>query len=323
MLLHPRNRPFFKNLNTYYLLVERFLEHCQGEIGYGALHFTGAKSEGILFFDPEGVVNAAFEEGEVRLEGAAAEAAMLDAVEGEGYFSLDVYRFTAESAILWANSPHAKPLYTGLGSEFTNLAGLLDKLSQEHLTGYAEVALHGKEGGALVLFDDGIIVGGSYDFEEAGEDDDANLELLLDKAEVSGGVFNVYRIAFHSEEDAAAREEERLLSTIEALQNLMNHLEDALTIKHKIKPQELRSLLNRKFLQKADEFPFLDPFAKEIEYSARRLNHYGTTAPVDLMRALTSVCRECALESRIEKLYDERFSQWRKKYAWLLSDLNV
>ncbi len=40
-MLIPRERPYLEGLNSYYLQLEKFIEHLQGEIGSGGVHCAG------------------------------------------------------------------------------------------------------------------------------------------------------------------------------------------------------------------------------------------------------------------------------------------
>jgi len=51
MLIIPKEKPDIGNLNSYYLDIRKLIEHCQGELGSGAICFKGPGEEGAIFFD--------------------------------------------------------------------------------------------------------------------------------------------------------------------------------------------------------------------------------------------------------------------------------
>ena len=57
MIVIPKENPIIGNLNSYYVQIERLIEHFQGEVGCGCLYFKSLSSEGILFFDKDEILN--------------------------------------------------------------------------------------------------------------------------------------------------------------------------------------------------------------------------------------------------------------------------
>jgi hypothetical protein len=42
-MLIPEEQPYLKGLNSYYIAIDRFVEHLQGEIGSGCLYCQSVK----------------------------------------------------------------------------------------------------------------------------------------------------------------------------------------------------------------------------------------------------------------------------------------
>ena len=53
MVVIPKQQPVLENLNIFYLDVRKLLEHFQGEIGSGGIHFKSHAAEGVIFFDQD------------------------------------------------------------------------------------------------------------------------------------------------------------------------------------------------------------------------------------------------------------------------------
>ena len=90
MIVLPKETPIIANLNSYYVQVERLIEHFQGEVGCGCLHFYSLSSEGILFFDKDEVLNGLFVQKKDQITGKLAVDSLIKSSEKTNY-SLNVY----------------------------------------------------------------------------------------------------------------------------------------------------------------------------------------------------------------------------------------
>lgn len=50
MIIIPREKPAIKNMNSYYLNMQKLIEHYQGELGAGVVYFKAPSMECALFF---------------------------------------------------------------------------------------------------------------------------------------------------------------------------------------------------------------------------------------------------------------------------------
>ena len=55
-MLLPREKPFLTGLNSYYLDIEKFIQHLQGEIGTGCIYCTAVDQELLVYFDEYEIV---------------------------------------------------------------------------------------------------------------------------------------------------------------------------------------------------------------------------------------------------------------------------
>ena len=60
MLFVPTEKQAIQNLNSYYLDIERLLEHYQGELGSGAIYFRSAVAEAVVFLDESDNIKVVF-----------------------------------------------------------------------------------------------------------------------------------------------------------------------------------------------------------------------------------------------------------------------
>ena len=158
MLFIPTEKQAIQNLNSYYLDIERLLEHYQGELGSGAIYFRSAVAEAVVFFDESDIINVVFEDKEILIDGKAARDRLIDALKNIN-FSVTVYQIDPGKVFFWANLPNAEDFYGNLTTEFTDLEGLIRKMNSVKLTGYIDVAFDGLTESGLIFFNNGSIVG--------------------------------------------------------------------------------------------------------------------------------------------------------------------
>ncbi|MDY7030750.1 MAG: hypothetical protein SVY10_02440 [Thermodesulfobacteriota bacterium] len=72
MVIVPREKPSIQNLNSYYLDMERLVEHYQGEFDAGGIHFKSVSAEGMIFFDKDELLTAVFQNKYGEIEGEKA-----------------------------------------------------------------------------------------------------------------------------------------------------------------------------------------------------------------------------------------------------------
>ncbi|MGD8667431.1 MAG: hypothetical protein PVI58_15595, partial [Desulfobacterales bacterium] len=95
MVVIPSQQPVLENLNAYYLDIRKLLEHFQGEIGSGGIHFKSHTAEGVLFFDQDQLLSGFLQEKNNTLSGHEAIERLLQA--GKAYnFIVSVYQIDSE-----------------------------------------------------------------------------------------------------------------------------------------------------------------------------------------------------------------------------------
>jgi hypothetical protein len=165
MVIVPRDKPLIENLNSYYLNVPRLLEHYQGELGSGAIHFESSSAEGVIFFDKEEFLEGICENKDEKITGKAAIDFLMGS-SGETNYVISIYHIEPEKIYYWSSIPAAKRIYEDLSAEFTDLEGLMRKMGTEKLTGYIEVSVSMGMENALIFYNNGQIVGSFYSWDE-------------------------------------------------------------------------------------------------------------------------------------------------------------
>ena len=324
MVIIPREKPVLENLNIYYLDVKKLLEHYQGEIGTGGVYFKSHAAEGVIFFDKDDLLNAFYEEKDLNFVGSQAIEHLLNS-GGHYNFTVNIYQLSLEEVYFWASIPSAEKIYEGLSTEFTDLEGLIRKMSSEKLTGYIDVSIGGgKEGGSIFIIN-GKIMGGSYSWGN-GEPGPSqkNQELLIRKTKEAGATFNVCRIPIsklktEGETRKTAKPSEEILHMLE---ELMIIFENSVASRKRMKA-DFTKLLKKKFVENADKYAFLDPFAGEFDYTNRTIDFSGAASDRELIDGVVNSIRELAQELGILQQLKGASVEWSDKYASRLENFSI
>ena len=113
MIIIPKEKPIIENLNSYYINIKKLLEHYQGELGSGGVHFIAPSAEGAIFFDKDDLLNGFFRNREGEFEGQAVIDRLAEAADGIN-FVISIYEIDPERVYFWANVPAAEKNLQGL-----------------------------------------------------------------------------------------------------------------------------------------------------------------------------------------------------------------
>ena len=324
MVIAPKEKPVVENLNSYYLNIERLLEHYQGEVGAGGIFFRSSAAQGVIFFDHEDIINGYIQEREEEIVGEEAIERLMDEASGHNYL-VAIYHIPPEDVYFWSSMLSAEIVYDDLSTEFTDLQGLLRKLTAEKLTGFVNVTIGDGNEQGLVFISNGEIVGGSYSWAESqtGSVKD-NIDKLVEKTKESGGLFQVSRIPLADKERSPADASGAAPSSglVKMLEEFMGIFESLYT-SQKAKAADFNSVLRKKFVEKAEQYAFLDPFAAEFEYAGRKIHFTGEAGDEELAMAVITSIRELAQEFGIEKQFKQHLGSWSGKYKKPLKKYDI
>jgi hypothetical protein len=318
MVVIPREKPVIENLNVYYLDIRKLLEHYQGEIGSGGIYFKSYAAEGVIFFDKDDLLYAYYKEKEVDFSGHEAIEQLINA-GGTHNLSVNIYHISMDEVYFWASIPSAEKIYEDLSTEFTDLEGLIRKMSSERLTGYIDVSIgNGKEGG-LIFIVNGKIMGGSFSWEN-GEPGPTqkNQELLIRKTKEFGATFNVSRMPLP--DGVTLSKPSR--TVLAMLEEFLKIFESTVTSKKLLKA-DFNKLLKKKFVENAEKYAFLDPFAGEFEYSNRKIAFSGAASDKELIYGVINSVRQLAQELGLFPELIDNATSWSAKYTIKLDNFGV
>ena len=321
MVIVPRGNPVFENLNSYYLDLRRLLEHCQGEMGSGAIYLKSPTAEGVLFFEAHELLGGTYENRGEKLAGKAAIDRLLTPSPTENY-QVSIYEMAPEEAYYWSSIPNAKRIYKDLSTEFTDLEGLIKKMSSEKLSGYIEISLNSELDGGFLFFRNGQVVGGYYFWEKNFSASRESQDLLLRKAKRSGGIFHVSRISVESNAVKEVSKKPSAPEVIAALEDLLALLESLCTSSQTIKA-DFNTLLKKRFLDLADEYAFLDPFAGEFQYSGWKIRLASAVSDADLAKGLLTAVAGLVRDQGLKVPFNSRLEGWLQKHRKRLLSLGI
>jgi len=188
-MLIPREKPCLEGLNSYYLHLERFIEHMQGEIGSGGMHCLSPGLEMMIYFNEYEVISNLLQEK----GNAAYFAPSLEIARSFFYsstYSVKVYQFDSHAIFFWAQMPSFQRAKASLKSTEIPLPDLIFRLRQKQFSGFIDVELVKKNEGGTLFFNEGDRVGGSYTWGKGGmSTSDEDYNALLSRVQSNDGIF--------------------------------------------------------------------------------------------------------------------------------------
>ena len=323
MIVIPKNVPVIQGLNSFYLNVERFIEHFCGEVPTAGIHFLSSKAEGVVFVDDYTILNGIFTDKAGTLEGAKA-VDYITRHAAENNFAVSVYEIEPEYVHYWSNLSNAEVIHSKLSTEFTDLKKLIMKMQSEKLTGYVEVTINDVKEKGTVFLNMGTISGTLFPWSrDKLINSRQDMEKLIKTSEKSGGEFNVYQVnlinnTFADTLDTSSETVDTAAPSadmnIAILEELLYIFENTFNTNKKGKI-DFNTLLRRKFVEKADRYDFLDPFAAEFHYEAGKIDYSGDASAAALAQGIIDSIKEIAEEIDIYYPLLKAIVPWTEKYS--------
>lgn len=325
MLVIPKEQPIVENINAYYIDIDKLIEHYQGEIGSGVVYFESSAAEGAIFFDKDELLNGIIINKVEEIKGAEAINQIKEKTI-EYQFIVSVYKIMTESVYFWSSIPDAKKIYKDLSTEFTDLEGLILKMNAEKLTGHIEISISDGKEEALIFFNNGEIVGGSTSWATGNNGFTQEIrDMLIQKTKEKGGVFNVseFQLTNNTPTEKVVTSGPSQTSTVlNELEELLHTFEE-INASMKIRKVEFSNQLKKKFIEKADTYTFLDPFAAEFEYISGKITFNGSISDKELAKGVIESIRELAEELGILQVLIDKLSEWSQRNAKMLSEIGL
>ncbi|RJP85666.1 MAG: hypothetical protein C4518_15470 [Desulfobacteraceae bacterium] len=343
MIIIPREKPAVQDLNSYYLRIEKFLEHFQGSLGTGGVYFKSPTAEAVVFFDEDNLINGYYKDKKQELKETAALTKIIETATTDNY-AVSVYYILPERVYYWANLSNAEKIYRDLSSEFTDLEGLIKKMESERITGFIDVRLNKGQGGGLLFVYNGEVIGGSSAKGEGELDRSVGYrDDLIERSRKFGGMFNVSKIELSKitpmakpvvkpapkaiPQPSAPVKKPPVKSSnpqrvLMMLQDLLALMESLVKANKRIKV-DFETLLNKQFVKKVDQYDFLDPFAAEFRYSGGKVTFNGKASERELAASIVECVEDMAAHLSMTDVFRKYIAPWKKKYTDEIIDFNI
>lgn len=315
-MLIPQERPHLQGLNSYYLIIDRFIEHLQGEVGSGCLHLTSSFLEIIVYFDERGILRGVVQEVGKKAKVCSVIEPLLKFLK-ENVFAVSVYKLAPHSIFFWSQLPSFERSKSEFNSIDTALPVFVKKLLEKNFSGFLNVDFIEKDRGALLFFNKGKMTGGSYPWGSGGLDpSDEEYRKLCEILKNHPAKFKLGQFLDKTrfeilEKDGAGEQGEDFLFELE--DSLKNFLIIFVETIRKNKSENPELILKQKFLDNVNRYPFLDPFQAEFDYSQGEMNFNGEVLEEDIARAVIDCAWDVVEDCRQDKEFHSALEKWHYK----------
>ncbi|MCI5223796.1 MAG: hypothetical protein D3924_14270, partial [Candidatus Electrothrix sp. AR4] len=190
-MLLPREKPFLTGLNSYYLDIEKFVQHLQGEIGTGCLYCRAMDLELLVYFDEYEIVRGITQNTGEHARGSEHLDPVLESLRTKN-FLVTIYYLDPDSIFFWAQMPTFKRSPDTLSSSKVSLPDLVFRLHQKKFSGFIEIEVGDKSDCAVLFFHQGQRRGGSYYWGTGGlSPSDADYNTLLSMLQKNKGTYSL------------------------------------------------------------------------------------------------------------------------------------
>lgn len=317
MIIIPKEKPFFQHLNSYYLDIKRLIEHLQGEIGTGVIHFKSAMAESAIFFDESSILNVVYQDKELFIDAKPARDYLIKTLTRNN-FSVSVYNVEPSKIFFWSRLFHAKEPYRDSSTALSDLSELMANMRSAKLTGYIHVANDKEATGGQIFFNNGMIIGVASTWDKDARDGSKNiLKRLILKSKIPGTKFNIKKIELdpgHGGNNTEEQEQPNASRVFAMLHELIFVLETQVRKNKRIK-DDFNTLLNKKFIEKADKYDFIDPFAAEFKYNPDSVEFTGSASTRLLIKGVSESIMELATDLEMSTLFQEKLENWTRQYS--------
>jgi hypothetical protein len=111
-------------------------------------------------------------------------------------------------------------------------------------------------------------------------------------------------------------------STLTMMEELLKIFEETVLVNKKIRA-EFDKILKKKFVENAERYAFLDPFAGEFEYDSGRIIFSGFATDRELVEGITNSIKQLTEELGMVSQFLENSAAWSQRYSNQLAEFNA
>ncbi len=273
-MLFPKQDAVYQNLNTSFTNFGELLVDLKENSFTGCVQVSFWEYDGILLLDNGNIINAVEEiNGKLVSGQGAVKLVSTKAKEKDG--AISVYSLKGDMVTMLASVVKSDVLFENLSTEFTSLEALISKLQAEEHTGYIKVNFQGGQQEGLIFILAGKVIESLL--TNRGEEISGTnvLPRIIEFASSTGATFSVYKAAI---EEALSESEvimvsfdlPQLLEVWGAVIGAVETVSDGM-----LGDGVFLNTFKDTLVAKADEYPFLDPFAAKFSYLKGKVSFSG------------------------------------------------
>lgn len=321
-MLIPREKPYLAGLNSYYLQIDKFIEHLQGEIGSGCIYCQSANKELLVYFDEQEIIRGITQNKGERAHVSQSLEPVMESLSKKNYL-VTIYYLDANSIFFWGQMPPFNRVKAKLKSTDITLPDIIFRLRQKNFSGFIDADFQEHDKGAIVFFHQGERKGGSYSWGKGGlspANDDYNRLLGLLQTRVA-----TYDIGQFKAETAPRSEPTQEISSdgVEKMQyfsSLNTALEEFLGLFIQVTRKKLKVdplvQIKKQLLDLTDEYPALDPSNKYYELRDNGTIDFADKAPGEEIAAAIVECAWKAVgDIKLQKKFRAAIKKWPYRTA--------
>jgi hypothetical protein len=273
-MIFPRQDAVYQNLNTSFTNFGELLVDLKENSFTGCVEVSYWEYAGTLLLDNGNIVNAVEEIDDSVISGQdAVKRVTSKAKQKDG--AISVYALKGEMITMLASVVKSEVVYENLSTEFTSLDALITKLQNEDHTGFIEVSFLGKQQAGYIFLLTGKVIESILSVGGEEISGPRVLPRIIELASSSGATFSVYKSAV---EEALSESEmimvsfdlPQLLEVWGAVIGAVESAADGL-----LGDEVFLNKFKDTLISKANEYPFLDPFAAIFSYQAGKVSFNG------------------------------------------------
>jgi hypothetical protein len=273
-MIFPKRDAVYQNLNTSFTNFGELLVDLKENSFTGTVEVSYWEYAGTLLLDNGNIVNAVEEIDGIVISGQeAVKRVTSKAKEKDG--AISVYSLKGEMITMLASVVKSEIVYENLSTEFTSLDALISKLQSEEHTGYVEIKFQGNTQVGYIFLLEGRVIESLLITNNEEISGASVMPRIIEFASSTIANFDVYKAAV---EEALSESEmimvsfdlPQLLETWGAVISSVERAADGLLGKG-----TFLNTFKDTLIAKADDFPFLDPFAAIFSYQDGAVSFKG------------------------------------------------
>ena len=297
-MIFPKSNQIYENLNTSFTNFDELLSNLKANQTTGYIQISFWDFEGVLFMDSGSIINGVKEIDNVRHIGNSAVSSILEKVE-EKDGTISVYSLSPEVVLMLAGSVQGEVKFKDLTSDFADPNKLVSKLMNDQHTGYIEFLTNDHKGTAVIFLHNGEIIESFLSLEDKTFSNDETLSCIYETVAERGAVMNVYKsgLSVNGAEITTSANSSQLMELWNAIINI---------IEKQYQDESFDQAFRKILIDKADKYPFLDPFAGDFIIAKNKIEFKGILPP-DFNQGLAE-----SIEEILKQLGDLKISKQLK-----------